>query len=618
MMRYSFLLIGVMLTAYMASAQIDTLQVLPEVLLSDVKLQNHRVGLALIKIKDSTLRRSRTSLTEVLRDNTGIYFRENGPGGVSSASFRGTNAAQTAVVWNGININSQLTGQTDFNTISTRNYDQLDVRAGGGSIIYGSGAIGGSVHLNNDIRFGHRFENEITLGYASFDSQVAQAKTSFATDVFYIDIGADYQTSENDFAYLGTDQFNENGQFENLNLNLNTAYLLPSSGKRRQLIKIHHNTYIGDRNFSGTLVAPSDDAYQDRNTRTLAVWENLGAIFDSRLRLAHVFEQFRYFPNKERDENSIGKAVRYIANYEGTVNIDAQKQLTFLGEINSITAVGTSIEGRTRTIASAVALWKQRLSKKLTYEVQARQEVVADYQNPFLAGVGVDYALAKAYQLSFNASRNYRIPTFNDLFWQGPGATGNDEVRPETSVQAEIGQVIYVNDFTLDLRTFYIITNELIQWRPNASGIWSPINIAESEHYGAELGFNYSKKIGEHSLETRSAYTYTNAQNTATGKQLIFVPAHKGILGLSHQYKWLSSFVQGVFTDRVFTTTDNTTQVDGSFVSNAGVTTTLFERQENVFKITARINNILNSNYQTGALRPNPGRNFLIQTSYIF
>lgn len=618
MMRYVFLFIGVMLSAYTTSAQIDTLQVLPEVILSDLKLQDHRVGLALVKIKDSTLRRSRTSLTEVLRENTGIYFRENGPGGVSSASFRGTNAAQTAVVWNGININSQLTGQTDFNTISTRNYDNLDVRAGGGSIIYGSGAIGGSVHLNNDIRFGNRFENEITLGYASFDTQIAQAKTSYATDIFYIDLGGDYQTSENDFAYLGTDQFNENGQFENFNFNLNTAFLLSSSGKRKQLLKIHHNTYVGDRNFSGTLVAPSDDAYEDRNTRTLAIWERLGECYNSTVRLAHVFEQFRFFPNKDRDENAIGKVARYIANYEGTFIFDPRKRLTFLGEVNAISTAGSSIQSRTRTIASAVALWKHRLSKKLTYEVQARQEVVAEYNTPFLLGVGAEYAFAKAYQLSFNASRNYRIPTFNDLFWQGAGAVGNPDILPETSIQAEIGQAVALGDVLVDVRTFYINTNDLILWRPNASGIWSPINIAESEHYGAEVGFKYSKKIGEHHLQTRSAYTYTNARNTASGKQLIYVPAHKGVLGLSHQYKWLSSFMQGVFTDRVFTTTDNMTQVDGSIVANAGLTTTLFEAQENAFKITARINNVFNANYQTGAFRPNPGRNFLIQTSYTF
>ena len=84
-------------------------------------------------------------------------FKENGLGMVSSPSFRGTTAQQTAVIWNGININSQLNGQTDFNTITTRDYTSITVRSGGGSSIYGSSAIGGSIHLNNELTFKNQF-----------------------------------------------------------------------------------------------------------------------------------------------------------------------------------------------------------------------------------------------------------------------------------------------------------------------------------------------------------------------------------------------------------------------------------------------------------------------------
>ena len=60
---------------------------------------------------------NQVSFTELLRQNTSLYFKEQGAGMTSSVSFRGTNASQTAVLWNGININSQTTGQTDFNNV---------------------------------------------------------------------------------------------------------------------------------------------------------------------------------------------------------------------------------------------------------------------------------------------------------------------------------------------------------------------------------------------------------------------------------------------------------------------------------------------------------------------
>src|SRR5690554_3664885 len=136
-----------------AFAQLDSIQKLPEVILSDTKLIHFSKGFKLEKLADSVAKRNPSSLTDVLRYNSAVYFKENGNGMVSSPSFRGTNAAQTAVIWNGININSIFTGQTDFNTISPLSYDEITIRSGGGGVQYGSGAVGGSIHLNNDFSF---------------------------------------------------------------------------------------------------------------------------------------------------------------------------------------------------------------------------------------------------------------------------------------------------------------------------------------------------------------------------------------------------------------------------------------------------------------------------------
>src|SRR5690606_11676443 len=106
-------------------AQLDSIQKLDEVILSDVKLKRYASGFKVTVLKDSVLTKSPWSLTDLLRYNSNIYFKENGYGMVSSPSFRGTNASQTAVVWNGLNINSQLNGQVDFNTINTSNYNSV-------------------------------------------------------------------------------------------------------------------------------------------------------------------------------------------------------------------------------------------------------------------------------------------------------------------------------------------------------------------------------------------------------------------------------------------------------------------------------------------------------------
>lgn len=619
---YYFFIISLFLYASKGYAQLDSLQLLPEVILSDVKLRDFSQGISVQTISDSTALKSTTSLTNLLQQESQIYFRENGPGGVSSASFRGTSAQQTAVVWNGININSQLNGQTDFNTIASRNYDNIQVRSGGGSIPYGSGAVGGSVHLQNDIRFGTRFENDILLSYGSFDTPAGQYKSTYATNNFYIDTAIDYRKSENDFEILETDnRFNENGEFENTNLNLNLGLKLAPS----QVLKLYHNTFLGNRNFASTLTAPSDDGFKDRNTRTLVEWAVEKTKFTSKLRFAHIFEQFEFFPNGLQDSiSTIGKANRVTANYDFTYRFSKNASLKTIVDYTSVVGEGTNIAQSRRELFSGVLLWNHKVSDKLTYGVQLRQESTSDFDSPLLLGVGGEYApggtgrFAKAYKITLNASQNYRIPTFNDIFWQGAGAVGNPDLLPETSTQAELGHKLSFKNLNIGVQTYYINVEDLIVWRPNTQGIWSPINVSNSEHYGAEFTVDYVYSINDHRFSLRGNYAYTEAVNKETGDQLIFVPRQKATGGLAYQLKRWTGFYQFSYTDEVFTTTDNTTSIEGYALSNVGLGYTLLDQNAQKMKIDFRTNNLFNKNYQTVAFRPNPGRNFLIQTTYNF
>ncbi len=255
-----------------SQSTLDSIQKLDVVVLSDVKLKQYAKGYKLTVLGDSILRKNRTSLTDVLRFNSNIYFKENGYGMVSSASFRGTNASQTAVIWNGININSQLNGQVDFNTISSANYDNISIRSGGGSVQYGSGAIGGTIHLSNDLDFKTHFDNRAQVAFGSFDTQNVNYNGSFGKGKWSATIGAAYVSSENDYPFLGTDRRNENGAFDNLDLNLNLGYIISD----KDILKLYHQNFRSDREFSATLLAPSDSKYETQDYRSMIDWTRIG------------------------------------------------------------------------------------------------------------------------------------------------------------------------------------------------------------------------------------------------------------------------------------------------------------------------------------------------------
>ena len=596
----------------MAFAQVfgqrDGVIVLDEVILSDAKLLHFSKGTKVRVANDSVQEKSGSSLTDLLRYNSNIYFKENGYGMVSSASFRGTNAQQTAVVWNGININSQLTGQTDFNTLIPGNYGDVVVRSGGGSVQYGSGAVGGAILLNDSFRFNDGWKNSLQSSYGSFNTSKLAFNTSLGKEKTSLQIGINHIASDNDYKYLGTDLRNENGAYDQLNINANVGFILSD----QQILKVYHNTFNGDRDFSGTLTAPADENYRDLNHRSLIELSSFNERKIARLKVGHLYERYRYFPNNQREEFSFGQANTLLANYDYKYQLN---KITLNGiiDFSSIWAKGTSIENAQRSFVSGTFLFSHELSDKLNYGVNLRQEVVSDYQNPFLFSLNSSYKVAKNYIININGSKNHRVPTFNDLYWSGAGASGNLEVLPETSWQVEIGQTIEVKNIALSLNAYSITTDNLIQWRPNTQGVWMAMNVQDVSQYGMELGFDWKRKWGNQELVWESEYAYTKSIDNTTKNQLLYVPEHMLRSNLAYQYKKLVAFYQFLYNGSVYTTTDNSDSLSSYTVGNIGLDYHWPNISGIKFILGLKVNNLFNKNYQNVAYRPMPNRNFQIQ-----
>ncbi|MEH6535679.1 MAG: TonB-dependent receptor [Psychroserpens sp.] len=588
---------------------LDSIQKLDEVVLSDVKLKRYANGYKLTVLSDSILRKNNTSLTDVLRFNSNIYFRENGYGMVSSPSFRGTNASQTAVIWNGININSQLNGQVDFNTISSSNYDNIAIRSGGGSVQYGSGAIGGSIHLSNDFDFEKHFNHKLQFGFGSFNTKNANYNTSFGNGTWSGDFGVAYVDSDNDYRFLGTDRRNENGAFNNLDLNFNIGYVISV----KDVLKIYHQNFRSDREFSSTLLAPSNSKYESEDYRSMIEWAHIENNYTSSLKAVHLLEQFKYFENKNLDNFSEGHANTWLIKHHYKRHFSKRLLLSVITDYSYITAEGNSFSDPKRNAFSATAILNHRPTKKVQYNLNVRKDVISGFESPLVFSGDISYQLFKPYTLKFNASKNFRVPTFNDLYWN-PG--GNLGLEPEESYQLDLGHELAFETINFKLNTFYIETSDLIQWRPsNSSGYWNPVNIANAKQYGVEAEFGMTKKIDKHTLFLSTSYSYTETEDVEKNQRLFYVPVHKANASLSYNYKSFTAFYQHLYNGEV-AIIGNT--LDGFDVGNLGVSYTINTKKKLNYIADFRINNLYNSYYENVALRPMPNRNLNIKLTLKF
>ena len=583
-------------------AQHDTIS-LQQVEISD-HLLNANQTQHIIRLNADDRNESQALLSDIIQFKTPLYLKQNGQGMVSSPSFRGTTASQTAIVWNGINVNSATHGQIDFNQFLTGNYQQLDVKLGGGSIAHGSGAIGGSVHLQNDFKFRQGWENDAQLSYGSFDTYNLQYHTHYSNDQLSAQFSFNHYSTENDYSTPNEAGKNLNGEYKLNQFNLGIAYRFNNFHH----LKFISETNFGDRHFSLATPFEMPTKYETWNHRFLTEWNYQKSSFQSNVKLAYLKEQSDYFANINSDYFSRLDVDTYVVKYLAQYAFNPNIKLSFLADYTHNIGEGNSIAKQERDILGAGFMFNHRIGNKFSYDLSVRKEDTKAYQSPLLYSVGLAQQWNESWKTRLHFSKNFRIPTYNDLYWE---ASGNPDLKTETSYQYEMGNDLVLGDFGLNWNIFYNDIQDLIQWIPSGNGsLWYPVNQESVKTYGTEFFVNYQWR----NLSLSGLFTYTKTLNEKTDKALMYTPNHQAKASLSYQYKNLKIFGQGLYTGEVFTTTDESNKLDAYWLLNFGANYQI----NSAFGLQAKVNNVLDKAYESMPNRWMPGINYQITLDYKF
>lgn len=582
---------------------IDTVRI------TDRHLRDAEKTQKVISISASDFQKNPTNLSEVLRFQTPLYIKENGRGMASSPSFRGSTAQQTAFVWNGININSIFLGQGDINNLGLLNFDELSVKPGGGSIIYGSGAIGGSVHLNNISTYNRGFSGFVFGEYASFSTVNSALKLAYSNDKFSVKMNASFAGSQNDYEVKPEKYMHWNAQYNNKHFGLDLGYRLNDENE----LQMHSVLSNGDQHFPVFSENSNRTKYITNGLKTLLNWNFHQTNLNNQLGFAFLEDAYDYYNDAKEQRSNGASGKTYLVKNDFTwynpqvfdVNIIAEYQH------NSAEGYGSGIIKPKRNWGHTALILKRDFSEKYYLEAAVRKNFIENIKSPLLFSLGARAKFSSFYTLKLNLSKNFRFPTFNDLYWT-PG--GNPNLKPETSYNAELGNSFKFGSLKIDLVPYYTRIYDMIQWKPMSSNIWSPVNTASVVSYGAEAYLHYMRSIGSHYFSGRAAYTYTHSENLETKKMLTYVPTHRASAGIDWKYRFADAFIQGVYTGKTFTTTDELNSLKPNLVVNAGLGTTIKKH----LHIGLRINNMFDEVYQTNEYYFLPLRNYAVNVNYKF
>jgi iron complex outermembrane receptor protein len=502
-----------------------------------------------------------------------------------------------------------MNGSTDFNTISGSDYNSISVKAGGGSVIYGSGAVGGTVHLNNDMLFYNRFENNLKLDYGSFNTMGINYKTNISNEKWSAQVGFSKNSSTNDYKYLnkytwkGEQRWNQNGQYDVITMSANVGYKLNA----KNILKLYSQTSNTDRNTSLVTETETPSKYINGFNRNLLEYEGDFGKLTTNFKTAYIFENYQYYADNATKNYTYGKTESLITKADLVYTLFKSTQINGIVDYNKTTGTGSGFGTNTREISSASLLIKQDVSTDWKNEFGIRKEFTDNYKSPVLFSIGSSYQFGEIYKLKLNLSRNFRIPTFNDLYWE---EGGNRDLKPESSYQAEIGNVFTFKNITLTQTFYYIKIKDLLQWVPGKNGIWTPQNTDKVNSYGAETLLSWKKQFGKNTFAANATYAYTISENSDTKKQLFFVPFNKATAAVAYSRNRISVNYQFLYNGFVYTRADNTPDeiINDYMISNIGIDYDF--KFVKSFKLGFQVLNLFNESYESLENRPMAGRNF--------
>lgn len=582
-------------------------------------------------------------LSELLSSQTPVFVKNYGPGAQSTAHFRGTSASHTQIIWNGISLNSPMRGYTDLSQVPLFFVDEIYLLHGGSSLTESSGALGGSIHLENQPDWLSKRLLTVKAERGSFQTGRYSAKLQLGGDKILSSTRIYHEKSANEYPFYNTGVLPhqadtlKNGAFRKQAM-LQEFYYRSGSEimvTLRGWIQENHRDLPPLMSYEGD---PREEGQHDRQTRVQMEVKKYGEAFNFSYNAGYNYSKMEY------------SLYLPLNNYQVSDAKSGEEKLYNQLRMNYVKSDHFALTG---TLEGAWQKVKAReLVKQDGYEVDrleagtmiqlmvrptsrsgiyflTRSEYYDNRFIPFIPSAGAEWQFRNVnpMALRINLTRNYHKPGLNDLYWI-PG--GNPELLPEEGVTGELvlSSRYSQNGASLfqELSGYASEIKNWIIWQPaqNGAWFWEAVNLDRVKSAGLEYNFSgdihyrkYKFTAGGNYALTRSYRRNRSAGNGfSNNRQLIYIPVHSANFQAGAARQGYSALLHLGLTGRRYTQTSNQwTSFENSLphflVTNLSLQKDFMVNDLN-FGVKVKAENLFNVRYQQILWRPMPGRNYSI------
>ena len=518
------------------------------------------------------------SLTDLLMTDAAINMVQSGGyGQIASIFLRGTNSNQTLVLRDGVRLNSATTGTASLPFVDTTDIKQIEVLKGPASVLYGTDAIGGVVHLVSKTpeKTGAFITGEI--------GENATYKTLIGADLadngFYAQVRA--QHLETDGTPVKESQNAPDAAFDQ------TGYSAKFGiNKEKYALSLDYSENEGNSQYDSYGANLNQDFKNE--IVNLKGRVNITSNFELNARVSQFKDDL-----EQNDKNYLGT---YDFVHSTTQEAELYGKWQFTPAQNVlIGSTYQNIDGDIISYGSPYAadmdsqgyyIQHQYNANGLNTQIGLRVEDNEKYGTHTIGQIAARYQILPLTSIYSNVGTAFRSPTLNELY----SAYGNPDLQPEESVSYEIGLDQQLNyGFTTGISVYRTEVENLIDATDATAYIFK--NIDQATFEGSEI---YLKWQGEN-LYVNAGYNYVSAKNDKTDETLSRRPHQNATLTTGWQdshYGLSTTFIAN-------SSYDNSAYDDIKIAGHLRIDMNGYYNINNAVKVFANIQNIADSNYRT-------------------
>ncbi|MCU4165645.1 TonB-dependent receptor [Carboxylicivirga caseinilyticus] len=437
------------------------------------------------------------SVQDLLRYAMNVDVRQRGPLGTQAdINIRGGSFDQVMVLFNGINITDPQTGHHNLNLpVDMQSIERVEILEGPGARVYGPGAFSGAINFIT----GSKSSNNATINAMAGQHGLYNITANTTVQTGKLKSYASASAASSD-GYINNTDFKNNSvfyqgllDFGNEKLDFQLGYNDKAFGANAfytaaypEQFEQTKTTFASVKMTSGSRVKITPALYWRRHQDRFELFRNEapGWYTKHNYHLTDVYgANVNVVVPWVLGKTSLGGELRSENIWSNNIGIDMDDPMDVPGEDAQFT------KSYQRTNMSTFLEHVYTYNKfSVSAGLLMNWNSSLDLGVNFFPGLDISYWASSNTKIFVSINKSLRLPTFTDLFYDGPTNIGNPDLKPEEALTYE-GGVKYINDwFKGQVSAFYRESENLIDWgRLEGEVEYKTRNLSDMDSYGVNL-----------------------------------------------------------------------------------------------------------------------------------